>query len=365
MRTLFGALTLVSIGFSPPLAAQGEWRCDCTTIVDTCMAQVQVQPSFVTVTTDRAQCSRVDYFIDGLPFVTVVAEGSAREDWIAGSNAPRVLVQSCQVCRDNATAAASAPVLPRDTSAPSGPLTPIVATEPVYPEAARNRAIEGSVTVQFQVNSYGGVDSPRVTAANPPGVFDMAALSAVSRWRYPADPERAPTTLTETIPFTLDAEIWRAAPAGTTETTGTSPAVVTPANQCVKESVSYNYGELIEVGLINACGRPLAVATCAVGTGAQADRWSCSDATARGTLLVPPADGRVGARASAVGGPAATYADTLYVARAPNTEYWWIACDAQDERCRSEARRWAAALDGRTSSMNPAERTRLAVGRSY
>ena len=245
MRIIAGVLALASICFAPPLAAQGRWRCDCTTIVDTCTAQVSVQPSFVAVTTDRTECARVDYFIDGLPFVTVVAEGSAREDWIAGSSAARVLVQSCQVCRDLSTSAAETPSRTSPASATSATLAPIVAAEPAYPDTARARGIEGSVTVQFQVNPFGGVESPRVTSASPAGVFDMAALSAISRWRYPAEPEREPVTLTETIAFTLDDYIWNAASSGAQASAGTPAAMATPANQCIKENVSYNYGEMI------------------------------------------------------------------------------------------------------------------------
>jgi TonB family protein len=371
MKTFAGILALVSFCFASPLAAQGEWRCDCTTIVDTCAAQVTVQPTFVAVTTDREQCARVDYFIDGLPFVTVVAEGSARENWMAGSNNARVLVQSCQVCRDNA-ASQSAPAAPAGAAAirtPTGPdadapLRPIVATEPAYPAEARARGIQGSVTVQYQVNPFGNVESPRVTAANPSGVFDMAALSAISRWRYVPDPERAPVTLTETMSFTLKDDISNSTNERAS-ISGPQAADVTPANQCIKENVSYNYGEMIEVGIINACSRPLAVSICAVGIGAQANRWICSDTESRGAILVPPSDGRIGNSSADRSGGSSNVVATFFVARAPNTEYWWLACDAQDDRCRAEARRWTAALDRRTANMNPEQRTRLPVGRSY
>ena len=57
--------------------ADAEWRCDCTTIIDSCSAQVTVQDTFVEVSAPAAQCARVDYFIDGLPFVTVAVDGNA------------------------------------------------------------------------------------------------------------------------------------------------------------------------------------------------------------------------------------------------------------------------------------------------
>ena len=38
--------------------AQSEFRCDCTTVVDTCTANVAARGSFLEVKTDRPQCAR-------------------------------------------------------------------------------------------------------------------------------------------------------------------------------------------------------------------------------------------------------------------------------------------------------------------
>ena len=46
-------------------AAHGQYRCDCTSVVDTCTANVAARGSFLEVKTDRPQCARVDYFVDG------------------------------------------------------------------------------------------------------------------------------------------------------------------------------------------------------------------------------------------------------------------------------------------------------------
>jgi TonB family protein len=169
--------------------ASAQWRCDCTTIVDSCTAEVSIQPNWVDVRTDDAQCSRVDYFIDGLPFVTLVVEGEARQDWIATAGDARVVVQSCQVCRDlaessplEATANGEAPE--------AGPLEPLVMVTATYPVDAQKRGLEGFVEVEFTVTPFGDVQQARVTNAEPAGVFERAALSAVSRWRYPPDESR-------------------------------------------------------------------------------------------------------------------------------------------------------------------------------
>src|SRR5690606_7901460 len=140
---------------------------------------------------DHQQCSRVDYFIDGLPFVAVVVEGTDRQNWIARSDNPRVLVQSCQVCRDNA-GTASAPRTPA-ASAPengSGQLEPLIEVQPVYPPAALARRASGSVELELTVGPSGEVTNASVVSAEPPNLFDQAALAAVRRWRYPANPER-------------------------------------------------------------------------------------------------------------------------------------------------------------------------------
>ncbi len=46
------------------------------------------------------QCSRVDWFLDGEPKVTIVTDGAEMEEWLGQANAPKLTVQSCKVCRD-------------------------------------------------------------------------------------------------------------------------------------------------------------------------------------------------------------------------------------------------------------------------
>lgn len=69
----------------------------------------------------------------------------------------------------------------------------ISAPPPRYPLTAMRRKLEGQVTLEFTVEADGSVSSPRVISATPPGVFDDAALVAVSRWRFEPMP-RAVTT---------------------------------------------------------------------------------------------------------------------------------------------------------------------------
>ena len=192
------ATSLLLAGFG---TAHAQYRCDCTSVVDTCSAEVVARGTFLEIKTDQQMCARVDYFVDGQPFVSVVVDGEDREDWLARTTNPRILVQSCQVCRDSG--ASPAPPRPRARRRPpaaarqaaadgDGGLEPLIAGVPEYPEAARARGLRGSVEVEFTVTPQGTVESPRVVAAEPRNVFDSAALAAVARRRYPADAERAP-----------------------------------------------------------------------------------------------------------------------------------------------------------------------------
>ena len=78
--------------------------------------------------------------------------------------------------------------------------TPITRESPAYPHGALSRGVEGSVLLEYTVNERGRVVSPRVLEATPPGVFEGAALRALSRWRYePRGSE--PTTMKVKLTF--------------------------------------------------------------------------------------------------------------------------------------------------------------------
>jgi hypothetical protein len=125
---------------------------------------------------------------------------------------------------------------------------------------------------------------------------------------------------------------------------------------------------MIEVGLINACAQPLSVFACAVGTGSLAQRWVCTSTEQNGTMLVRAGDGRSGSSTVVVTQGAqrrVEYAENFFVARAPNTQYWWMACAGEDERCVAQARQWSQSLDRQAAHVSPELFTRAAVSRSY
>lgn len=74
---------------------------------------------------------------------------------------------------------------PSAVGAPSDTMkTPLVRVEPQYPPRAAERGVEGWVEVGFTVTADGGTTDVRVIAADPPGVFNRAAIKAVRRWKY-------------------------------------------------------------------------------------------------------------------------------------------------------------------------------------
>jgi TonB family protein len=270
------------------------------------------------------------------------------------------------VCRDtgSAGAAAPAPSAPRPAAqngAADGDagLEPLIAGVPAYPEAARARGTRGTVEVEFTVTPTGAVENARVISAQPSNVFDSAALAAVARRRYPADPEREPQVLTERIEFTPPP-----APRAVEAVSSTGGG---PLNRCVREDAVYNYGEMVDVNLINACMEPLAVFGCAQGTGRDLGRWVCSTSEQRGDILVPAADQRLGRRymaGNATDFRTYTYRESFPLTRAPNSQLWWVACLETDTECRSDARLWTRSVSGQDASIDPQARSPIAVASS-
>ena len=61
---------------------------------------------------------------------------------------------------------------------------PIVRVPPQYPMRASERGLEGWVVVEFTITATGTVRDVVVIAAEPPRIFDRAAIQAVEKWKY-------------------------------------------------------------------------------------------------------------------------------------------------------------------------------------
>ena len=61
---------------------------------------------------------------------------------------------------------------------------PIVRVNPVYPQRAAQRGIEGWVELRFTISKTGSVKDVVVVKARPRGIFDQAAINAVRKYKY-------------------------------------------------------------------------------------------------------------------------------------------------------------------------------------
>lgn len=55
---------------------------------------------------------------------------------------------------------------------------------PVYPQAALDRELSGTVTVELHLEADGKVSAAKVVSAEPPGYFEQAALAAFKNARF-------------------------------------------------------------------------------------------------------------------------------------------------------------------------------------
>lgn len=65
-----------------------------------------------------------------------------------------------------------------------GDMMVIAAFPPQYPQTPANRGIEGYVIISLTVTADGQVADPYVMEAEPAGVFNRAALKAISKFKY-------------------------------------------------------------------------------------------------------------------------------------------------------------------------------------
>lgn len=86
-------------------------------------------------------------------------------------------------------------------------VSPLERIEPKYPVKAAREGVEGYVKIRFNVSADGNVEDAAIIEANPPRVFERAALDAVRQWRYKPrienDVQVASTGLEITIEFRL------------------------------------------------------------------------------------------------------------------------------------------------------------------
>ena len=100
----------------------------------------------------------------------------------AGAPESEVTAITAQITASRIARPAAAP--PAPVILPEKDMRRVRFVPPDYPVRAREKGTEGWVDIEFTVNKDGTTSNGMVKAADPAGVFDRAALNAVSRWRY-------------------------------------------------------------------------------------------------------------------------------------------------------------------------------------
>jgi hypothetical protein len=152
--------------------------------------------------------------------------------------------------------------------------------------------------------------------------------------------ETAPV-VTERVEFDLAEEIFSLT-ASERRSTAPGERNGPERNRCIREDARYDFGSTIDVSLVNACSEPLMVYNCSAGTGPNRELWVC---------------GETGASLPA--------ASRLEITRAPHGEYWWLACAVDDADCRNGGSDWVRTMDRQHANVDPQDRTRLRLDRSY
>lgn len=209
-RAVLGGGLLVTLGLLAAPELRAELLCDCTQVVDSCSASVGLDGTEVSISSDTAACSRVDYLIEGQPFTALVVGGSSALQWpgLPQRNAS-IVVENCRVCAEAgavpAGAAADAAPAAQTNAATeeTDPRQPIIKLMPSYPRDAWMNKLEGDVVVEYAVDDLGGVKNIRVVRSSN-AVFELPAIDAVSRFKFaPASESTERSGLREEFRFRL------------------------------------------------------------------------------------------------------------------------------------------------------------------
>ena len=180
-------LTLLALGAALIATnARAELRCDCTRIVDTCSAEISFDDNKIEIESNEDACSRVDYLIDGQPYSALIVDGEAEFDWEGQpQGSPQIVVENCRVCADSVerNVKLSEAIAIKDTKTDDESSRTLVKVMPNFPRKALTTGLEGSVTVEFDVNEEGIVQNIRVTESTD-DVFITPAIDAASRFRF-------------------------------------------------------------------------------------------------------------------------------------------------------------------------------------
>lgn len=85
--------------------------------------------------------------------------------------------------------------LVQETGGQSRPARVIQFVNPVYPQSAQARGIEGFVVLEIVISERGMVTEARVVTAQPQGLFDQVAIDAIRKWTFEPGLENGKTVI--------------------------------------------------------------------------------------------------------------------------------------------------------------------------
>lgn len=184
-----------AIRFSPLFAAcilllawpsgmiYADYLCDCSRVVNSCSANVNLEGMQLSISSSTPECSRIDYLVDGQPYTTLIVGGQERLPWPGPPlrNA-RIVVENCRVCAEAITAGA-ADIVESKSAETERSAEAFAKVLPEYPRLAWMNQREGDVLVEFTVSEQGSVQNIKVLQSGGPEL-DVASVDAISRYRY-------------------------------------------------------------------------------------------------------------------------------------------------------------------------------------
>jgi hypothetical protein len=93
LATMF---SMVLIGSDAP----AQERCDCSKNITVCQAAISLNGQSFTMTSNTAQCSRLDWVLDKESKTTIVTDGKSSEPRLNTKNHPDFWLKGCYVCAD-------------------------------------------------------------------------------------------------------------------------------------------------------------------------------------------------------------------------------------------------------------------------
>jgi TonB family protein len=132
--------------------------------------------------TAQARTALAGRLLDEARHALTTKDWAAAQDLLAEARAAGVSATDAGAVEEAITAAhdqsRSASILPETT------LRKVRNVAPVYPFVAEQLGRSGVVEMQFTVETDGSVGDIQVVHADPPGMFNAAAIAAVRQWRY-------------------------------------------------------------------------------------------------------------------------------------------------------------------------------------